>query len=109
MIPADWSYKSHPKDRFPPEPVFLHSFSTQSQTKDVSMTKKSPKIPKKIQERADKIGLILDELYPKPPIPLDHKDAFTLLIAVLLSAQTTDLRVNMVTPDLFELADNPYD
>lgn len=73
------------------------------------MTKKSPKIPKKIQERADKIGLILDELYPKPPIPLDHKDAFTLLIAVLLSAQTTDLRVNMVTPDLFELADNPYD
>ncbi len=74
---------------------------------------KSPKIPKKIprkiQERSDKIGLILDELYPNPPIPLDHKDAFTLLIAVLLSAQTTDVRVNIVTPDLFQLADNPYD
>lgn len=73
------------------------------------MTQSSKKPSKKIQTRADRIGTILDELYPNPPIPLDHKDAFTLLIAVLLSAQTTDLRVNMVTPDLFQLADNPYD
>ncbi|MFU8807305.1 MAG: endonuclease III domain-containing protein, partial [Bradymonadaceae bacterium] len=50
-----------------------------------------------------------DELYPDPPIPLDHKDAYTLLVAVLLSAQCTDKRVNMVTPDLFDLADNPFD
>ena len=61
------------------------------------------------QERADRIGEILDELYPDPPIPLDDTDGFTLLIAVLLSAQTTDARVNMVTPDLFALADNPHD
>lgn len=49
----------------------------------------------------------LDELYPETPVPLDHKDAFTLLIAVLLSAQCTDKRVNEVTPRLFELADTP--
>ena len=49
----------------------------------------------------------LNELYPNPPIPLDHKDAYTLLIAVLLSAQCTDERVNKVTPTLFKLADNP--
>jgi endonuclease-3 len=47
-------------------------------------------------------------LYPNPPIPLDHKDAYTLLIAVLLSAQCTDVRVNLVTPALFKLADNPF-
>ncbi len=52
---------------------------------------------------------MLDEFYEETPIPLDHKDAYTLLVAVLLSAQCTDARVNMVTPDLFELADNPYD
>lgn len=51
----------------------------------------------------------LDRLYPNPPIPLDHKDAYTLLIAVLLSAQCTDIRVNQVTPALFRLADNPFD
>lgn len=62
-----------------------------------------------IDEKADKIGQILDDLYPEPPIPLDHKDAFTLLIAVLLSAQTTDKRVNLVTPGLFALADNAHD
>jgi endonuclease-3 len=61
------------------------------------------------EHKADRIGDILDELYPEPPIPLNHDDAFTLLIAVMLSAQTTDERVNEVTPDLFELADNPYD
>ena len=51
----------------------------------------------------------LELLYPTTPIPLDHKDPYTLLIAVLLSAQCTDLRVNKVTPALFELADNPFD
>ena len=51
----------------------------------------------------------LDQLYPETPIPLDHKDPYTLLIAVLLSAQSTDVRVNQITPKLFALADNPYD
>lgn len=51
----------------------------------------------------------LDELYPDPPIPLDHQDPYTLLVAVLLSAQCTDARVNKITPSLFELADNPKD
>ena len=51
----------------------------------------------------------LEKYYPETPIPLDHKDPYTLLIAVLLSAQCTDERVNKVTPELFELADNPYD
>ena len=59
------------------------------------------------QEKANRIGTILRKLYPEPPIPLDHKDPFTLLIAVLLSAQCTDARVNMVTPSLFALADTP--
>ena len=51
----------------------------------------------------------LERLYPKTPIPLDHKDPYTLLIAVLLSAQSTDVGVNKITPILFEKADNPYD
>lgn len=51
----------------------------------------------------------LERLYPETPIPLDHKDSYTLLIAVLLSAQCTDARVNTVTPTLFAMADNPYD
>lgn len=51
----------------------------------------------------------LNELYPTIPIPLDHKDPYTLLIAVLLSAQCTDVRVNQITPLLFAKADNPYD
>jgi endonuclease-3 len=51
----------------------------------------------------------LERLYPDPPVPLDHSDAYTLLIAVLLSAQCTDARVNTVTPKLFALANNPYD
>ncbi|MGD9418316.1 MAG: endonuclease III [Verrucomicrobiota bacterium JB025] len=59
------------------------------------------------QERADHVRRRLAELYPETPIPLDHKDAYTLLVAVLLSAQCTDVRVNQVTPALFELADNP--
>ncbi|HEX5656481.1 MAG TPA: endonuclease III [Polyangiales bacterium] len=55
-------------------------------------------------EKADKIRLQLAELYPAPPVPLDHADAFQLLVAVMLSAQTTDARVNMVTPALFAKA-----
>jgi len=51
----------------------------------------------------------LEELYPEVPIPLDHYDPFTLLVAVVLSAQCTDVRVNKITPSLFALADNPYD
>lgn len=58
-------------------------------------------------ERAAYILQRLNELYPNPPIPLDHKDPYTLLIAVLLSAQCTDLRVNQVTPHLFARADTP--
>jgi endonuclease-3 len=60
-------------------------------------------------ERVDFILRRLQELYPEPPVPLDHKDPFTLLIAVLLSAQCTDERVNQVTPALFARADNPRD
>ena len=58
-------------------------------------------------EKANKIGEILDELYPQPPIPLAHRDPFTLLVAVLLSAQTTDVQVNKVTPALFARASTP--
>ncbi len=59
------------------------------------------------KERAEYIARKLDELYPELPIPLDHNDAYTLLIAVLLSAQCTDARVNRVTPGLFAMADTP--
>jgi endonuclease-3 len=58
-------------------------------------------------DKAERIAAILDELYPEPPIPLDHRDPFTLLVAVLLSAQTTDERVNKVTPALFDAAPTP--
>ncbi|MEE9417093.1 MAG: endonuclease III [Acidimicrobiales bacterium] len=58
-------------------------------------------------EKADRIGEILDDLYPKPPIPLDHADPYTLLVAVALSAQTTDKKVNEITPALFARADTP--
>ena len=58
-------------------------------------------------ERADRIGIQLDELYPTTPIPLDHNDPYTLLVAVMLSAQTTDKKVNEVTPALFAVADEP--
>ncbi|WP_299973577.1 endonuclease III [uncultured Pseudoteredinibacter sp.] len=61
------------------------------------------------KERASYILGRLQKEYPKPPIPLDHKDPYTLLVAVLLSAQCTDERVNQVTPALWELADNPLD
>jgi len=61
------------------------------------------------KERAAFIEKRLQELYPEQLIPLDHKDPYTLLVAVLLSAQCTDARVNQITPALFELADNPFD
>src|SRR6187399_3552282 len=60
-------------------------------------------------ERATFVINTLNELYPTIPIPLDHKDPYTLLIAVLLSAQCTDVRVNQITPLLFAKADNPYE
>lgn len=61
--------------------------------------------------KAEKVQFTIDtlnKLYPTIPIPLDHKDPYTLLIAVLMSAQSTDVRVNQITPLLFERADNPY-
>ena len=61
----------------------------------------------KRHERAKRIGEILDRLYPAPDIPLRHRDPFTLLVAVVLSAQTTDAQVNKVTPSLFKLARTP--
>ena len=61
------------------------------------------------QERITFVINTLKEKYPSIPIPLDHKDPYTLLIAVLLSAQCTDVRVNQITPLLFAKADNPYD
>ncbi len=61
------------------------------------------------KERVYYIHKTLEELYPDPPISLQHKDPYTLLIAVLLSAQCTDERVNKITPHLFALADNPFD
>jgi endonuclease-3 len=59
------------------------------------------------KEKAERIGAVLDELYPDPPIPLEHVDPYTLLVAVTLSAQTTDKKVNEVTPVLFALASTP--
>lgn len=62
--------------------------------------------------KSQKVQFVIDtlnELYPTIPIPLDHQDPYTLLIAVLMSAQSTDVRVNQITPLLFERADNPYD
>lgn len=61
------------------------------------------------QQRCLYIDQRLNELYPNPPIPLDHNSPYTLLIAVLLSAQCTDLRVNLVTPALFKKAQTPFD
>ena len=61
------------------------------------------------KEKATYIIKTLEDLYPETPVPLDHKDPYTLLIAVLLSAQCTDERVNKITPALFKLADNPLD
>ena len=58
-------------------------------------------------EKAEKIGIILDDLFPETPIPLNHSSAYTLLVAVMLSAQTTDKKVNQVTPALFKKANTP--
>ncbi len=63
----------------------------------------------KKKERVDFIATTLENLYPETPIPLDHSDPYTLLIAVLLSAQCTDERVNKITPFLFERASNPHE
>ena len=63
-------------------------------------------------KKSDKISYVinkLEELYPTVPVPLNHKDPYTLLIAVLMSAQSTDVRVNKITPLLFKRANNPYD
>jgi endonuclease-3 len=63
-------------------------------------------------KKTEKVKFIintLEDLYPKVEVPLDHKDPYTLLVAVLLSAQSTDAGVNKITPKLFALADNPYD
>jgi endonuclease-3 len=60
-------------------------------------------------ERAKTVHVRLEELYPQVPIPLEHQDIYTLLVAVLLSAQCTDKMVNRVTPHLWALADNPFD
>ena len=57
------------------------------------------------KEKSLKIGRILDDLYPETPVPLNHSSAYTLLVAVMLSAQTTDKKVNQVTPNLFKIAD----
>lgn len=61
------------------------------------------------QEKVSFVINTLKELYPTVPVPLDHQDPYTLLIAVLLSAQSTDKKVNQITPILFARADNPYD
>ena len=58
-------------------------------------------------EKVTRIAEMLDELFPEQPIPLEHRDPYTLLVAVMLSAQTTDKKVNEVTPGLFDLADTP--
>jgi endonuclease III len=63
--------------------------------------------PTRAADKAARIQLLLDQLYPEPPIPLGHADPFTLLVAVVLSAQTTDARVNLVTPALFARAPTP--
>ena len=63
----------------------------------------------KKKDKVEKIQQLLAAHYPKPGVPLDHKDPYTLLVAVMLSAQTTDKKVNEVTPGLFQLADNPKD
>ena len=60
-------------------------------------------------ERVAHIQATLERLYPETPVPLEHRDPYTLLVAVLLSAQCTDARVNQITPLLFARADNPYD
>ena len=73
--------------------------------------KKNPvkRLSPKLKIKAAEIQRILEELFPEVPIPLDHSDTYTLLVAVLLSAQCTDIRVNQITPQLFARANNPVD
>jgi len=63
----------------------------------------------KRSEKAERIVVMLEEFYPETPVPLDHQNDFQLLVAVLMSAQTTDLKVNQVTPALFSKAPTPHD
>lgn len=65
------------------------------------------RVAKKLKDKAARIGAQLESLYPETPIPLDHSDHYTLLVAVMLSAQTTDKKVNEVTPALFAMAPTP--
>ncbi len=73
------------------------------------MPDKTKRISPQLKAKAARIREILDDLFPDPPIPLQHRDAYTLLVAVVLSAHNTDACVNRVTPHLFAVADNPYD
>lgn len=73
------------------------------------MAKSTKRLTPKLKLKAAEIQQILDRLYPETPIPLQHVDAYTLLVAVVLSAQCTDERVNQITPLLFARADNPAD
>jgi endonuclease III len=73
------------------------------------MAKKASRISPQKRAKAAEIATILEDLYPETPIPLQHTDVYSLLVAVLLSAQCTDERVNQVTPHLFARADNPHD
>ncbi|HAI81497.1 MAG TPA: endonuclease III, partial [Chryseobacterium sp.] len=60
------------------------------------------------KQRAETVMMELEKLYPEVPVPLDHSDPYTLLVAVALSAQTTDKKVNQITPKLFEVAGDPF-
>jgi endonuclease-3 len=75
----------------------------------MSQKQTSTRISPKLKAKAAAIQVILEELFPETPIPLQHADAYTLLVAVLLSAQCTDERVNQITPALFARANNPHD
>jgi endonuclease-3 len=88
----------------------LFSFFTNNNrsTSILKMAKKVKRYSPALRQKAAEIAKILEGLYPETPIPLEHGDVYTLLVAVLLSAQCTDVRVNQVTPHLFALADNPF-
>jgi|GEM_PF-114081 len=82
------------------------STAKKAASKKKTTTKKAVRLPR---AKAKKIHAILDDLYPETPIPLDHIDPYTLLVAVLLSAQCRDERVNRITPGLFAMANTPYE
>jgi endonuclease-3 len=77
--------------------------------KTLSKGAKTPRVSAAKKQKAAEIAVLLEGFYPETPVPLHHRDDYTLLVAVLLSAQCTDERVNQVTPALFALADNPAD